>query len=219
MLDRFLSSILQLIANLDPRAALFLFIISAIGDFAIAIPYVMESVWLLVGYQLGSGQLSLPRLLLLWLAAQSGREVGSLALYSLARLGSSPITRLYRRVSSSRFWPKMSPGVVKRVNLTSAFSIGYGRLLGLRVPLTILLGFQGKLWTMLLGVLVSSVIWDAVYITLGATVGRTISLKPGEMLLFSIGGLTVIYIIVIVLRRLLRKPQAATDNPDGPHHH
>jgi membrane-associated protein len=210
-LEHFLSQVLQLTANFDPRTAAFLFLICAIGELGPSIPYVLESIWLLAGYQLGAGVLSPVHLLGLWLAAQAGRQTGSLALYSIARLGSSPLARLYQKVASSRFWPKVSVNnkVFRRINLTSPFSVGYGRLVGLRFPLTIMLAFKKKLAAALLGVLVSSVVWDAVYIILGATVGRSAVLKPFQMLLASICLLTLVYLLVFIIRRLLRRSQPA----------
>jgi membrane protein DedA with SNARE-associated domain len=148
----------------------------------------------------------------LWLAAQLGRQVGSLGLYSVARLGSSPLARLYNKFTSSRVWPKtrVNNKMFSRINFTSPFSIGYGRLVGLRLPLTIMLAFKKKLAPAILGVLLSSVVWDAIYIILGATVGRTTALKPVQMLLASIAGLTLLYLVVFILRRLLRRSQPAS---------
>ena len=53
-----LQQIVAFTATLDPRMAALLFIICAIGEFGISIPYVLESVWLLVGYQLGASMVS-----------------------------------------------------------------------------------------------------------------------------------------------------------------
>jgi membrane-associated protein len=210
-LEHFLSQIPQLIANFDPRTAAFLFLICAIGEFGLSIPYVLESVWLLAGYQLGTGVLSPIHLAGLWLVAQCGRQVGVLGLYSVARVGSTPLARLYQKCTGSRFWPKVpvNTKVFSRINFTSPFSIGYGRLVGLRIPLTIMLALKKKLAAALLGVLLSSVVWDAVYITLGATVGRTAVLQPVQMLLASVAGLTLLYLVVFIVRRLLRRSQPA----------
>jgi hypothetical protein len=164
-----------------------------------------------VGYQLGTGAISPIHLAGLWLAALFGRQTGSLALYGIARLGSSPISRVYQKLVNSRFWPKapVNNKFFNRVNLLSPFSVGYGRLIGLRFPLTIMLAFKKKLGAAMLGVLLSSVAWDAVYIILGATVGRTTALKPVQMLLVSIAGLTLLYLIVFIVRHLLKRLKPA----------
>ncbi len=133
-------------------------------------------------------------------------------MYSVVRLSSSPLARLYKKCTSSRFWPKVpvNTRLFSRINLTSPFSIGYGRLVGLRLPLTIMLAFKKKLTAALLGVLLSSLVWDAIYIILGATVGRTAVLKPVQMLLASIAGLTLLYLVVFIARRLWRRSKPAS---------
>jgi membrane protein DedA with SNARE-associated domain len=160
-----------------------------------------------VGYQFGTGAISAIHLTGLWLAALLGRQTGSLALYGIARLSSSPVTRLYQKLINSRFWPKapVNNKFFNRVNLLSPFSVGYGRLIGLRFPLTIMLAYKKKLGAAMLGVLLSSVVWDAVYIILGATVGRTTALKPVQMLVVSIAGLTLLYLVVFVVRHVLKR--------------
>lgn len=216
-LEHFLSQVLQLTANFDPRTAILLFIICAIGELGPSIPYVLESVWLLAGYHLGSGVLSPFHLAGFWLAALCGRQVGTLGLYNAARLGSSPLARLYQKFKNSRFWPKIPQNNRKfnRLNLLSPFSVAYGRLVGLRLPLTIMLGFKRKLAAAFEGVLLSSLVWDGAYITLGATVGRTAALKPAQMLLASIAGLTLLYLVTLLVRFLLKRHQPASNHTNA----
>jgi membrane-associated protein len=211
-LPHFLSQIPQLTASFDPRTAAFLYAICAIGELGVSVPYILESVWLLAGYQLGAGVLSPVHLVGFWLAAQAGRQTGTMALYFITRLSSSPLARLYRKITSSRFWPKtpLNNNVLKRINLSSSFSLAYGRLVGLRFPLTIMLALQKKLAPVLTGVLLSSLVWDGIYITLGATVGRTAVLKPAEMLLASIATLTLLYLVMFLARRLFKRAQPAS---------
>jgi membrane-associated protein len=212
-LEHILSPMLHLTASFDLRTAGFLFLLCAIGEFGFSLPYVLESVWLLAGYQMGAGVLSPLHLLGLWFAAQCGRQVGAMALYSVARLGSTPLSKLYDRLKNSRFWPRMkvSEKLTGRIHLTSPFSIAYGRLLGLRIPLTMMLAFKKKFATALTAVLFSSLVWDGIYIILGATVGRTAILKPVQMLLASVAALTLLYLVTIAVRLLFKKPQPAGD--------
>jgi membrane-associated protein len=212
-LEHFLSQVLQLTTSFDSRTAAFLFLLCAIGELGPSVPYVLESIWLLAGFQLGAGVLSPLNLLGLWLAAQAGRQTGSLALYGIARLGNSPISKLYHKFASSRFYPKASLNnkFFNRINLLSPFSIGYGRLRGLRFPLTIMLAFKKKLAAAMAGVLLSSLVWDAVYLILGATVGRTTALAPIQMLLFSVAGLTLLYLVVLIVRRFFKRTQTASE--------
>ncbi|HTY81880.1 MAG TPA: hypothetical protein VMB24_03775 [Dehalococcoidales bacterium] len=204
----------QISGSFDPRTALFLFAICGLGEFIVSVPYALESIWLLAGYQLGHGVLSPLGLMGLWLAAQCGRQTGNLALFYIARLSSSPFSGLYRKLTNSRFWPKakINNRLLGRINVTSPFSLAYGRLLGLRFPLTIILALKNKIASAMTGVLLSSIIWDAIYITLGATIGKTVKIQPVQMLIASVAGLTLLYLIVFLARLLYRRLQPARQN-------
>ena len=209
-----LARVLGFITTLDPKAAALLFAISAIGEFGIFVPYVLESVWLLIGYQSGIGVLSPFYLIGLWLAAQGGRQVGSMALYHLVRFGTTPLVKFYNKQQGSRFLPKMSASskLLNRINLSSPFSVAFGRLFGLRIPLVLILAMRKNLKALSLGVLLSSIVWDTVYISLGATVGATAILSPIEMIFASVGGLTLIYVVTFIVRRFMRRSQPEGDS-------
>ncbi len=207
------AQILALTTTLDPRMAAFLFVICAIGEFGISIPYVLESIWLLVGYQLGAGALSPLHLAILWLAAQCGRQVGAVGLYHVGRLGSIPLVRFYNKQRVSRFTSKLANSkVLNRINLSSPFSVAFGRLFGMRIPLTLTLGVKKRLGMLSMGVLLSSIVWDAVYISVGLTVGTTAVVKPVYMFFYSVAGLTLVYLIAFLVRRLIRRRQPATSS-------
>jgi membrane-associated protein len=213
-LENAVAQILALTSTLDPRMAALLFVICAIGEFGISIPYVLESVWLLVGYQLGAGVLSPLHLAVLWLAAQCGRQVGATALYHMGRLGSTPIVRFYNNKRLSRFIPKAvaNSRVLNHINLSSPFSVAFGRLFGMRIPLTLTSAVKKRQRTLLMGVLLSSLVWDTIYISVGLTVGATAVVKPVYMFSYSLAGLTLIYLITFLVRRLIKRPQPASDS-------
>jgi membrane protein DedA with SNARE-associated domain len=208
-LSNAVAQILALTSTLNLKIAALVFIVCAIGEVSIGIPYVLESMWLLAGYQLGAGVLSPLDLGGLWLAAQCGRQAGSFALYGAARVGTMPMAKLLRRCQSWRFWPKRSVNrkLLDRINLMSPFSVAYGRLFGLRVPMTIALAAKKRVAPLPVGVLLGSLVWDAAYIALGATVGKVAVLKPAEMFLATFAGLTLLYLVVLAVRRLLRRRQ------------
>ncbi len=195
---------LGLLAALDPRALALLVLVCAIGEFAIGIPYVLESIWLLTGYYLGAHMLSIWRMLALWLVAQCGRQAGSISLYYVAGLGARTATRLDRRIRLSRLIPRavINSSMLDRVSRPSPFSIALGRLFGLRIPLTLTLAVQKRLKTLLPGVLLQSLVWDGIYMALGI-IGGTV-LKPVEMLAYSLIGLTALYILTFAIRHLSR---------------
>lgn len=74
-----------------------------------------------------------------------------------------------------------------------------------------MLAFKKKLAAAMAGVLLSSLVWDAVYLILGATVGRTTALAPIQMLLFSVAGLTLLYLVVLIVRRFFKRTQTASE--------
>ena len=208
-----LSRVLQLIDSLDPRVALLLFGICFISEIGvIALPYLLESAWLLIGYQLGRGALPPTYLIGFWLASQVGRQAGATGLFYLLYLGSEPIKRFYTSHHLARFVPKAltSSGIVKRLNAATPFSTAFGRLIGLRLPVTMILVIAKKLRTLLLGVLLSSLIWDAIYIILGFTAGATARINPIQLFFFSIIGLTVLYLGTFIINRL-RQPRSPHD--------
>jgi membrane-associated protein len=193
--------------------AALLFIICTIGEFGISIPYVLESIWLLVGYQLGAGVLSPLHLVGLWLAAQCGRQAGSMALYHVAKFGTTPLVRFYNKQRLSRFTSKLANSkVLSRINLASPFSVAFGRLFGMRIPLTLTLAVKKRQRMLSMGVLLSSVVWDTIYISLGIAVGTTTAIKPVHMFLASAAGLTLIYLITFLVRRLIRRLHPASSS-------
>jgi membrane-associated protein len=206
-LGDFLQNIVSFTSTLDPRMAALLFVICAVGEVGVSVPYVLESIWLLAGYNAGSGTLSPLHLAGLWLAAQCGRQVGAIGLYRIARFGMPSLIKFYHKLHLDRFFNRIisKSGAISRINLSSPFSVAYGRLFGMRIPMVMVLSMKKRPGMLALGVLLSSIIWDAAYISIGAILGSTVAIKPIYMLLFSVGGLTVIYLVTIAIRIFIRR--------------
>ncbi len=209
-LGSILQQVLSLTGVFSPKLAIFLFLICSIGEFGVfSVPYVLESIWLLSGYHLGTGILSPFQLVLLWFVSQVGRQTGATVLYYLSRFGSLPLMRLYHKYFEASLSEKLSGNdampfkLFRRINYLSPFSVALGRLLWLRIPLTLTLSIKRRLKTLSLGVLLSSLVWDSVYIVLGI-VGATVVLKPIQMVLYSLIGLTLLYAVTFAVRRLSR---------------
>ena len=204
-LESFLSQGVSLISSFTPKVMVFLFLLCLIGEgFLISVPYLLEATWLIAGYQLSTGALSAVNLLLLVLAAQAGRQGGGIVLYLFSRRGGRLLSKYVQRLRS-KVEANGSPPLrfFRRLNLLSPFSVALGRLVGMRLPLTLLLGARGKLKVLLLGTVLSSIAWDGVYITLGAVVGTTIMIRPAHLLLYSVAGVTLVYGLTLVGRRLM----------------
>ncbi len=203
-----LSQALEITSTFNPKIAIILFLLCSIGEIGFTLPYILETIWLFAGYQLvrGNPPLSPTDLALIWLVAQAGRQTGSLVLYYSGVLGMSPLRRFYRRYIEPKL-PKrqiIPPGITKSLSNPSPFSVAIGRLIGLRVPMALTMSARQKLSRLALGVLISSVVWDGIYLTIGATVGAAVMPKPQYMLLYSLGGLTILYLLTLGVRYLLR---------------
>jgi hypothetical protein len=199
----FLSQGLGLIGAFNLKVAAFLFLLCLIGEVAgIFMPYLLETIWLLAGYHFAHGITPLPDLVLLAFVAQLGRQAGVLALYNISRAGSSLLARYRSRFKlKTKLSDTLPFRLLRRINLLSPFGVALGRLLWLRIPLTFVLGDKRKLKVLLLGVTLSSLVYDGTYITLGALVGATTKLEPMRMLLYSLAALTMIYGVTFAIRR------------------
>lgn len=207
----FLQQILNFAGTFNLQLVGLLFLICAAGEmWLISVPYLLETVWLLAGYNIAVGTLSPLQVVLLWLVAQLGRQTGALVVFSLGRLGSLPLSRLYGKYVEARL--KKLSGRENRVSRIlrhldshmSPFLVALGRLLGLGTLLSVTLGVKRRYKVLLLGVLLSSLVFDGIFIISGLVVGAKTSVKPIEMLLFSLIGLTGLYIIVFIARHLVR---------------
>jgi membrane-associated protein len=207
-LEALIQQAFNLAGTFNPTLVIFLFVICFIGEFGICIPYLLETIWLLSGYNFGTGAIPVIDLLLLWLVAQAGRQGGAITLSYLGRFGSMPIIKFYNRHFETSVAEKMAENnsatvsFFRKINFLSPFSVALGRLLWLRIPISLILGAKKQLKTLSLGILLASLVWDGMYIFLGAVVGAHTTLKPPQMILYSLVGLTIIYVVSFAVRHL-----------------
>ena len=218
-LEEFLAQGLSLVSTFNPKIVVFLFLLCLIGETAgLFVPYLLETTLLLAGYQFSVRVLSLPDLLLIALTAQAGRLAGALILYQISSSGSTLLAKYqnyfrkyqnyFKKVQKFfRIKTQINDTPVfklfRKINLASPFAVAIGRLLWLRIPLTLILGAQHKLKALILGVSLSTFIYDGIYIALGAILGKTTVLDPFHLVLYSLLGLTVMGGILVAIRRLL----------------
>lgn len=205
-LTEFFSQGLALVGSFNPKIMVFLFLLCLIGEaIGLFVPYLFETTWLLVGYQLSQKVLSPLDFTLLLLTSLAGRETGALILYQLSRSGSALLAKY-----QDRFKPKanivntLPDRLLRKVDiLSSPFKVALGRLLWLRIPLTLLLGAKGKLRVLLFGVAISSLVYDGTYAVLGAIAGTTVAVEPFRLVLYFLAGLTVTYVMTYGIRQLI----------------
>jgi len=201
-----LSQALEITGDFNFKIALILFLLCSIGEIGFALPYILETIWLLAGYQLGTHTLLPIDLVKIWLVAQAGRQTGSLVLYFSGVLGMRPLRKFYKRFIEPKL-PKrqiIPAGLVKYLTNPSPFSIAIGRLIGLRIPMALTVSARQKLANLVLGVILSSIIWDGVYIIIGSILGPKVVPERQYILLYSVGGLTVLYLTIIGVHYLVK---------------
>lgn len=199
-LELLLSQVLNLVSTYTSQMALLVFLICLISEgLGLTIPYLLETTWLITGYQVSRGGSSLNYLLLLLLMAQAGRQLGSLLFFYLSRLSAGPLMRLAKFVRLKSVVTRSSD-LFRKINLLSPFSVAIGRLLGLRIPITIILGANRKLKILALGILLSSLAFDGTYLALGGIVGTAV-INPIYVFLCFFIGLLLMYGVAIIFRR------------------
>ena len=230
-LEGFLQGIVDFTATLDPRMALLLFVICTLGEIGIAIPFLLEFLWVYVGVNIGTGNMPPIQLLGLWASAQVGRQLGSAILYRIARFGMPALTRFYHKIRLDRFFNKIiaKSGPISRINITSPFSVAFARLIGGRFPMLLVMAAKKRFLTLALGVVLSSIIFDGLYICVGAIFGMTINNKedmqqfnPIYTVLITVGTLAVIYLITFTIKFVIKRRRQASqpdnDLPTDPPH-
>jgi membrane-associated protein len=207
-LEALFQQVFNLAGTFNPTLVVFLFLICFIGEFGICIPYLLETIWLMSGYNFGTGVIPLVDLLMLWLVALVGREAGGITLSYLGRFGSMPIIKFYNKHFEASVAEKIAENnsttvsFFRKINFFSPFSVAMGRLLWLRIPISLILGAKKRLRTLSVGILLASLVWDGMYIFLGAVVGAHTALKPAQMIIFSLIGLTLLYAGTFAVKHL-----------------
>ena len=205
-LEALLSQVLQLVSSFTPNVGIFLFVLSFIGEaFVISIPLVFETALLTMGLQLTQGALPVRDFILMMVATQLGRQAGALLLYGISRSGTSFLGRFIARLLPRTLPANGTPGkLLRTIDSISPFGVALGRLLWIRIPLTLLLGSRHRLNTLMLGILISGIIYDIIYVGLGAVVGGTAKPDSGYIVLYLMGGLVAFYAVSFGIRLLYK---------------
>jgi hypothetical protein len=210
-LEGFLRGIVDFTATLDPRMALLLFVICCLGEIGISILFLLEFLWVNVGLNAGVGKISPLHLLGLWASAQAGRQIGAMVIYRIARFGMPALTRFYHKIHLDRFINKLisKSGPIAHINIVSPFSVAFARLIGGRFPMVLLLAAKKRPGTLALGVILSSIVFDGLYISVGAIFGVTIEdikkFNPLYTVLITVGLLAVIYLVTFSIRFFIKR--------------
>jgi membrane-associated protein len=215
-MEQWIDQALLWVGSFNLKIALIVFFISLVGEaFVISIPILFESIFLLAGINFGLGILPAGDLILLMLTSQLGRQAGALILFGLSRKS----TNLFWRLIERRF-PQKNPiestplRFLRKLDSISPFGVALGRLLWLRIPLTLILGARRKLKTLVLGIAISSTIYEAVYVGLGAIVGRTVDVDSPLVFILSAASLGVVYLIAFLVRLIIKRMKKSHKDKD-----
>ncbi len=206
-----------------PQLIALVFVISLIGEaFLFSIPLVFELIFIFAGVNFSTGKLPLIDLLLLMTASLLGREAGALILFWLSRMSTNIFWKLVTRRYPKKNLIENTPfKFLRHLDAISPFGVALGRLLWLRIPLTLILGARRRLKTLVLGIAISSVIYESVYVGLGAIVGKTVDVDSPLIFLSMAIGLGLLYLIAfgsrIAIRKLKNRRKEKTFQNDTAH--
>lgn len=79
-----------------------IFVLTLISEFGFSPPYLIESIWLLVGYHVSRGMITPGVIVLFCVISLAGRQIGALTLYKISGFGSSPFKRLYYKMLDAK---------------------------------------------------------------------------------------------------------------------
>jgi hypothetical protein len=208
--------ILSLAGTFNVWLVISMFILTAISEFGLSIPFLLEAVWIMTGYRTYAGSILVDQLLVLWLTAVGGRIAGAFVLFHTARLGRSRILKIYQNLfkilpAGKEAGPRCAERIFNKMNFLTPYSVAFGRLAWLKIPLTLTLSTRGQLKTLLPAVALSSLVWDGVHIASGILGGNT-GLQPTRLILYSLSALALIYSLVFIIQRLPKFKKLWLDN-------
>jgi membrane protein DedA with SNARE-associated domain len=216
-IQEFSSSVLAATGSLNWVLAGAIFFIFVIGEFGLSIPYLMETVWILVGVQIRT-TMPVFDIFPLLLVSMAGRLVGATIFYNIVGLGRTWLLKIYGRIFKFAVSPeKANPNnfaakLLRKINLFSPFSVAFGRLIWLKIPLTLTLSISKRPKPLLLGAIISGLVWDAAYILIGLVMGRA-KMEPYQTLLYSLSALTLIYALSFIVKHILSRRTARVSQP------
>lgn len=213
---------------------LIIFLLALVAEFGFSIPYLFETIWVLVGYSINGGSLNPPEIGLYCFISLVGRLIGAGLLYKISGISSIPLARIFKKLHflqtdentagnclknfvlarpvkllSGLLLP-LAQGksgtechgiaAVQRILCPTPLSVALGRFCWLKIPITITLGLDRKLITLLLGVALFSLAWDSLYILIGVF-GAGSKISPLVLLAGTFSAFIILQIVTFSIRR------------------
>jgi len=188
-----LTEILDFLLNQGTAQILILSIpIIAISEFGLPVPVFLESILLFAGFKISQGQIIY---FLATLFTLVGSSLGASILYLLAIFFGDEILSRYKFFSQKR---EKIEKTISKYGGWEVFTMSILRLTPALVPTTLAAGFlKINYWKFFTSVIISALIYNLVFITLGVILGKNATLIASNIsLIFEI---TLLIIIVPVL--------------------
>lgn len=197
---------LDITNGFNPRLVGIMFFLITIGEANLHIPLLIESIWLIVGFQAGvtPNESSVLNLAALFVLAQLGRQIGMTAMYHIINAVNKPLSRLYMKpLQKNKYYKKYADNeYLYNLKFLSVFPATLGMMTPLNGPLKVMLIVKRKLRLLLIGTLLSGMTFDLVYIFTG-TIFHTTTLNISYLPIFLLVGFLSFLILVFVRKRIL----------------
>ncbi len=188
---------LDVSSGIDARAALLIFLLIMVAEANLAVPMLIESVWLIVGFHSGFEPGAVMNAVALLLIAQVARQAGIFSIFKLFPFINRPLSSLYMRpLRRTRLYRKYAGNdYIYNARFLSLPSATLGMMTPLCSALKVFLILKRKRSLLLLGTLFSGLAFDICYVVLGATF-HTTRLNMAYLPAF----LAVGFLILVVMR-------------------
>lgn len=152
-----------------------MFLLAMLSEVYIQVPFLIESVWLLVGYQSTMNGTAILNVAIIYLVASAGRQIVMLVMFREIGAINTSLSRLYAsRIQKSKHYRRYAENKgLYEMKFLSVPSAALGMLTWLNGPIKFVLILKRRLRVLLLGTLFSGMTFDAIYLTLGAVFGKT----------------------------------------------
>ena len=190
-MEQLLNGYIALVSGTHPLLWLIIFALCLVGEsVGLSLPYILETTWLMAGFLLGSHQISLLTVLPMLLAAIFGRLAGMTIFYVLVGAGSTWFFRRFpnmkTRLDDSTFSQKLNSR-----HWTVPLWIALGRLLWMRIPISIVMTLSRRYWALSIGLVISALVFELTYVIIGLKVGNSVNLSPIQLVPYLLIGVTI----------------------------
>ncbi|MBI2832498.1 MAG: hypothetical protein HYX79_09605 [Chloroflexi bacterium] len=168
-------SALDITAGINLKIIGAMLLLTVLGEGYIQVPLLMESIWMITGYQSSINSTALLNVSLIFLVAQTGRQIGISAIYLLVSAFNTPLSRFYAsRIQKHKYYKKyLDNQCFYNVKFLSLPSATLGMLTWLNGPIKLMLILNKKARILLLSTLLSGMVFDGIYMGIGAVFHTT----------------------------------------------